>query len=174
MTAPRAKLSPDALVRLRAANAARSLGAVAARRLTEVLTRADEAARARMEAAHDAEKIFASAAAEAREILDAMPDFSALERESHPDGSGALSALRDSADAAGLPVAAVTGHAPPPDWPKNHAAALKRLREAAVVAVIQSCPWLSDAGVASLFRDVVPGTVRRLRGPGQFDGGDKK
>lgn len=109
-------------------------------------------ARQRMAAASaEVEEIFASARAEAETILSRLPDFAAL-KAAKAGRANALSIIRGVADAAGVPVAVVTGHTP--------AAKALPLRNRAIRA-------LADAGfeadaIARLFAGARERTVEAI------------
>lgn len=92
--------------------ARRALGKREARRLASLMDDAEQRARAVLDAAaREVEVIFAAARDEARALLDALPDFAALEAApaKHVGSGSAFRLVRLSADRRGIPIAAVTG-----------------------------------------------------------------
>lgn len=138
-----------------------TLGIKEARRLSRLIDDAERCARARInQAAQEAEQIFASARAEAEAVLALLPDFAAIEAAPAKKGKSAFKAIRDIADAHGLPIAAVTRRG------RDERATLARGE--AVRAVADACPSMTDADIGKLFSGMKPATVRRYRtgGPG--------
>lgn len=135
--------------------ARRVLGKREARRLASLMDDAELRARARLEAARrEAEEIFADARAEADAILARLPDFAAIEALPARKGRSAYQAIRDVADAEGLPFAVVVG--------AERSDRAKAARRRAVLAVADACPMLSPETISGLFAAIAPTTVRRI------------
>lgn len=165
------KWPDEAPAELRSEVVVNALGAVEARRLATLMADAETRARARLEAAKtEVEAIFAQARADAEALLYMLPDFAALDAAAPAKrGRSAVGAIRAVADRYGVAMAAVTGHSPNP--------AAKAARHEAVAAVIEACPALTDAQVASLFKLIRAEKVRDIRrqvGASRLDGGDVK
>lgn len=156
MTADLPIHSPIGKARLDSAFVRRALGVKEARRLSSIMEDAELRARARItQAARDAEKILADAKAEAESILAMLPDFAAIEAAPAVKGKSAFKAIRDVADAHGLPIAAVTR--------RGRDARATAARGQAVRAVSVACPSMSDADIGKLFSDMKASMVRRYR-----------
>lgn len=133
-----------------------------AKRLTKLYDRASRDASGRIAAAmaqaqREVDDIFCAARIEAEAILAGLPDFSALQAAPAAKGRSALSAIRDVADRYGLAVAGVTRRSNGQD--KRHTA----IQAAAVRAVADACPGLTDAEIGALFSNLPARTVRRHR-----------
>ena len=138
---------------------ARALGRREAKRLAALMDGAERQAVARIETAkREADALLSAARAEAEAILTMLPDFAAIEAAPANRGKSAFKAIRDAADAHGLPIAAVTGRG------RNPRALVARAQ--AVRAIGAACPTLSDTEIGRLFSGMSADTVRRIRSGG--------
>lgn len=135
----------------------RVLGAREAKRLASLFEDAEARARERIDqATREAEEIFAHARDEARQILEALPNFAEL--QARPYGSDVMRAIRNTADRYGLSQAAVTGRSREPE--------IVKARTEAILAIIRARPTLSDASIAHLFSKMSPDRIRQIRRDG--------
>jgi ABC-type sugar transport system substrate-binding protein len=92
----------------------------------------------------EAERVIDEAKAEARALLQNLPDFAAIEAVPAPLGRSAYQVIRDAADRRGIAIAAVTGTSTNP--------LAKAARYEAVLGVLAACPDISGEQAGKLFK----------------------